>query len=267
MLARASTVAGVVDHTALLDDLRAETALLDAVLSSAIDWSSPTPAAGWTVHDQVSHLAAFDDASILAVLDPEVFVEQASDVGDPDVHTAAVAERYRGLPDDELLDWFRSARAELLGVLGDVDPRARVPWYTTEMSAATLVTSRIMETWAHGQDVYDAVGAEHLGGRALRHVADLGVRTMAHSFVVNGLEAPAEPVLVDLVGPLEERWTWGPSGAPATVRGTAVDFAGVVTRRRHVSATRLAAAGTVAERWLEIAQAYGGPPGSGRPAR
>lgn len=257
----------MVDYDALLDDLRAETAVLDAVLSSAIDWATATPAAGWTVHDQVSHLAAFDDASIQALLDPEVFAEDVSTAGDPDAHTAAVAERYRGLPDDELLAWFRSARAELLDVLRGVDARARVPWYTTEMSAATLATSRLMETWAHGQDVYDALGAEHPAGRALRHVADLGVRTMAHSFEIHGLGAPGEAVRVELAGPMEERWTWGPADAPSSVRGDAVDFALVVTRRRHVSATGLVATGAVAERWLVIAQAYGGPPGSGRPAR
>jgi len=49
----------------LLDDLRAETAVLDALLTPLAPdrWDKPTPAPGWVVRDQVSHLAHFDEVT------------------------------------------------------------------------------------------------------------------------------------------------------------------------------------------------------------
>ena len=57
---------------ALLDDLEAEHADLEALLEplDEASWELPTPAEGWAVRDQVSHLAFFDDAATMAIVDP-----------------------------------------------------------------------------------------------------------------------------------------------------------------------------------------------------
>ncbi|GAB4601048.1 hypothetical protein MOKP20_23450 [Mycobacterium avium subsp. hominissuis] len=48
------------------------------------------------------------------------------------------------------------------------------------------------------------------------------------------------------------------------VTGSAEDFCFLVTQRRPLSALDITAFGADAQRWLEIAQAFAGPPGPGR---
>ena len=176
-----------------------------------------------------------------------------------------IARRYRGMPADALLAWFRRARGGFVSAFRAIDPRARLPWYGPEMSAASSVTARLMETWAHGQDIADALGARREPTARLRHVAHLGVAAFGFSFRLNGREAPAAPVRVELAAPGGGTWAWGPGGAPDTVTGPALDFCLAVTQRRHVDDTALRITGPVAAEWMGIAQAFAGPPGPGRP--
>jgi uncharacterized protein (TIGR03084 family) len=135
------------------------------------------------------------------------------------------------------------------------------------MSAASSVTARLMETWAHGQDVADTLGVVRRPTLRLRHVAHLGVRTLGWSFRLRGLPVPDVPVRVELTGPDGAPWTWGPDDAADRVTGPAEDFCLLVVQRRHRSETALTASGPVADAWLDLAQAYAGAPGPGRPAR
>ena len=254
----------------LAADLAAETADLDAVLAPlpAAAWRTPTPAAGWSVADQVSHLTFFDEAATRSAADPERFRAEAAGLtalgGD---FPNQVAGRYRGLAAADLLAWFRRARAEYLATFGAIDPGTRLPWYGPDMSPASSVTARLMETWAHGLDITDALGMPSKPTARLRHIAHLGVRTMGFSFALRGLPAPDRPVRVDLTAPDGTAWTWGPPDAADRVTGPALDFCLVVTQRRHLADTSLRAAGPVAGQWLDIAQAFAGPPGPGRPPR
>ncbi|WP_239573008.1 maleylpyruvate isomerase family mycothiol-dependent enzyme [Geodermatophilus bullaregiensis] len=124
-----------------------------------------------------------------------------------------------------------------------------------------------METWAHGQDVVDAVGAARAPTGRLRHVAHLGVATLGWSHRVRGEEPPATPVRVELGAPDGGTWTWGPAGATDRVTGPALDFCLLVTQRRHRADLSLQATGPVADHWLDVAQAFAGPPGPGRRPR
>jgi uncharacterized protein (TIGR03084 family) len=132
------------------------------------------------------------------------------------------------------------------------------------MSAASSATARLMETWAHGQDVADTLGVQRLATGRLRHVAHLGVATLGFSFQLNGRPVPAEPVRVELSVPGGETWTWGPAGVPDSVTGPALDFCLAVTQRRHLDDTGLRVTGPVAAEWMSIAQAFAGAAGPGR---
>jgi uncharacterized protein (TIGR03084 family) len=253
---------------ALLDDLAAETAALDAVLAPLRpqDWARQTPAAGWNIADQVSHLAYFDETALLAAVDPARFRRHAQEVlaGLADLPDRIAAE-HRDRAGRDLLDWFRSARQALLDGLASVDPSRRLPWYGPDMSTASSVTARLMETWAHGQDVCDALGTARPVTNRLRHIAHLGVRTMAFSFALNGLAVPDDPVRVELSGPGSDRWAGGPPDAANRIRGTALDFCLAVTQRRNPADLALDVRGGAAQEWITIAQAFAGPPGPGRP--
>jgi uncharacterized protein (TIGR03084 family) len=255
-----------VDMHRLAGDLVAETADLRTLLTSLDEagWRCATPAPGWTVLDQVTHLAHFDEATLRAVTEPEAFRAELQRTGT--VNPDAIATGYRKRTGAEVLAWFDEARPRLIDVLVDVDPGLRMPWYGPPMSAASALTARIMETWAHGQDVADGLGVQRQPTDRLRHVAHLGVAARPFSFMVNARESPVSPVRVQLTAPGGELWTWGPEEAEDRVAGPALDFCLVVTRRRHRDDTALQICGEVADEWLTIAQAYAGSPGPGREA-
>ncbi|HXW88112.1 MAG TPA: TIGR03084 family metal-binding protein, partial [Streptosporangiaceae bacterium] len=175
------------------------------------------------------------------------------------------AARYRGTPGTELRDWLRAARRHLLTGFAAIEPSRRLPWYGPDMSAASSVTARLMETWAHGQDIADALGVTRQPTARLRHVAHIGVNTIGFSFALRSLPPPDQPIRVELTGPGGEEWTWGPPGADNVVRAPALDFCLVVTQRRHPADTALVAEGSLARQWISIAQAFAGAPGPGRP--
>ncbi|MGH3381531.1 MAG: TIGR03084 family metal-binding protein [Actinoallomurus sp.] len=252
----------------LIDDLRAETADLDRLLGpSALE--VPTPAEGWAVRDQIIHLAWFDEAATRAVTAPEAFraeIREALAQGqDPD---GLVTDR-SSMPGEKVLEWFREARDQMIDALAAADPAVRLPWYGPEMGLVSFTTARLMETWAHGQDVVDGLTAAGVGAvrepsDRLRHVAEIGVRARPWSFTVRGRPVPDAPVRVELTLPSEGVWTAGPLDAADVVRGSALDFCLVVTQRRHPADASLAVSGPVAREWIGIAQAFAGPPGAGR---
>lgn len=248
----------------LTADLGEETAALRALLADldTSAWELATPAEGWAVRDQISHLAYFDDAALRSATDPEGFARRA--LAEDGLSPDAIAARYRAMPPAELLAWFDSSRALLIETFAVLEPGVRVPWYGPAMSAASSVTARLMETWAHGQDVADALGITREPTDRLRHVAHIGVRALPFSFALHGREAPDVPVRVALTGPGDDTWAWGPADATNVVLGSALDFCLLVTQRRHRDDLDLEVVGPVAAEWMSIAQAFAGEPGKGR---
>jgi uncharacterized protein (TIGR03084 family) len=172
----------------------------------------------------------------------------------------------RSMHPTELLERWRRERAQLVAALEVLDPKHRVPWFGPDMSAASKVTARLMETWAHGQDVADALRVTREPTDRLKHVCHIGVRALPFAYSIRQKEVPTEPIRVEVTSPSGELWTWGPGDATNVVRGSALDFALLVTQRRHREDTDVVATGSVADEWLSIAQAFAGPPGKGRKA-
>ena len=256
------------DMAALASALTAETAVTRDLVSGLDEagWRTPTPAAGWDIADQIGHLAYFDQAAVCSAVRPGEFqaklvAAQAAGGIDPD----AIAVRFRDLSGAQMLAWFDSARAELLGTFAELDPRARLPWFGPAMSAASALTARLMETWAHSQDIADALGVSREPTERLRHVAHIGVGARAFSYAVRGKTQPPGPVRVELTAPDGALWTWGPAEAEDQVTGPALDFCLLVTQRRHQDDLALAIHGPAATEWMAIAQAFAGAPGPGRP--
>jgi uncharacterized protein (TIGR03084 family) len=250
-------------YTDVVADLEAEYADLDGIVDRVSDaeWDLPTPAPGWTVGDQVRHLAFSDARARVAVEDPAAFEASKGSVAGVVESSVAAA---RSMTRREVLTWWRDERQALLALLADAGPARRVPWYGPPMGMVAFATARLMETWAHGQDVADALGVARAPTARLRHVAHIGVRAMPWSFQVHGLPVPTDEVRVELRGPGGDEWDWGPNGAADRVGGAALDFCLVVTQRRHPGDVHLDVQGAVAAQWMAVAQAYAGPPGAGR---
>lgn len=243
----------------VIADLAAEHAALDAVLERVGDWEEETPAEGWTIVDCVAHLWHFDGRAMLAVADAERFSRELA------MEAQLVPASHREAHDlgSELRGAWRARSEEMVSAFRAADPTVRVPWYGPAMSFTSFVTARLMETWAHGQDVVDALGLEPIASDRLRHVAFIGVRARPFSYVNRGLAAPVDDVRVDLTAPSGETWSWGES-ITDTITGSALDFCLVVTQRRHRDDTDLVIEGQVADEWMAIAQAFAGPPTDGR---
>ena len=255
-----------VSMNALADDLAAESAELRGLVAGLDEagWRRDTPAEGWTIADQVSHLASFDDAAVQSAVEPDAFRAELERAGvvDPD----AIAARHRDLSGVELLAWFDRSRERLVETFRGLDPGLRVPWFGPAMGAASALTARIMETWAHGQDVADALRVVRVPSARLRHVAHIGVGARAFSYALHGRAVPDVPVRVELDAPDGSVWTWGPADAADRISGPALDFALLITQRRHRDDLALAVAGPAAREWVEIGQAFAGKAGTGRRA-
>ena len=252
-----------------LIDLDEEGDALHGVLSglSPAQWTRETPSKGWDVSVQVAHLTWTDQVAVWALRDSQRWGEIASAAeADPSGLFDATARAGSHLAPRALLERWDESRRTLALELRSCSS-ARVPWFGPSMSLASMVTARLMETWAHGVDIRDAVSASLHPTDRLRHVAHLGVRARDFSFRMHDLQPPTEPFRVELDLPSGQRWASGPTDAHQRVLGSVEGFCLLSTRRRHRDDVDVRAVGYDADRWLSIAQAYAGPPGSGRKAR
>ncbi|MGW1745635.1 TIGR03084 family metal-binding protein [Streptomyces sp. NPDC002092] len=258
------------DPTPVIDDLCAESEELDLLVAelSPEQWALATPAPGWTVAHQIAHLAWTDHSSVLAVTDQDAFAREVEKaLAAPGNFVDNGAEEGAGKPPEQLLADWRAGRKALADALRAAPTGARFPWYGPPMSVASMATARLMETWAHGGDVADALGVARTLTDRLRHIVRLGVRTRDFAFGVHGLTPPFEEFRVELTAPSGELWVYGPEEAADRVTGPALDFCLLVTQRAHRTDLALHAEGSDADRWLDIAQAFAGPPGDGRPPK
>jgi uncharacterized protein (TIGR03084 family) len=255
-----------VDAADVVADLVAESAELDALVAALPDaeWDRETPAAGWTIAHQIAHLAWTDQAALLAIREPQAFqahlqaaLESAGSL------TEQGAEEFLAEPPALLARW-REGRTDLADALLGLPAGSKVLWYGPPMSPTSMATARLMETWAHGLDIADTVGVKRTPTARLRHIAHLGHRTIGFSYLVHGRSIPDQPVRLELTAPDGALWTFGPEDTANRVSGSALDFCLLVTQRRHRSDLALHVEGPVADEWLDIAQAFAGPPGSGR---
>ena len=245
--------------SAVLDELAAEHEALDEVVAPLdhATWERSTPADGWTIVDCVAHLRHFDGRAALAATEPDRFVAELVEEGR--LVAATHRRAHEGGGAQLLADW-RADRRALLDAFAALPDDARVPWYGPAMGARSFITARLMETWAHGQDVRDALGLAPLRSDRLAHVAFIGWRARPFSYRNRGLAVPDGDVRIELTDP---DVVLG-SSTTDVVRGTTLDFALVATQRRHRDDTSLSIEGPLAREWMGIVQAFAGPPTDGR---
>ena len=230
------------------------------------DWDKMTPAEPWTIRDTISHLAFFDERETQAISDPAKFADEINDrlTGGIESYMALGLDRGRAMKPSQVLAWWRAARAAEVTAFEGVDPDTQLPWYGPPMKATSAVIARLMETWAHGHDVADALGVSRAPTERLFHIAELGVKTFSWSYLNRGLEVPTERVRVALRGPSGRERVWNDQMSNS-VTGPVDEFCLVVAQRRNFLDTSLIIEGEVARSWMEVAQIFAGPPGPGRP--
>ena len=250
----------------LAEDLEQEQINLHAILTSLDEaqWSRPTPAERWTIHDQITHLAHFDFLARLSVAEPERFAQVKSSIDDLSQYVDSIGPANLSRSGADAASWWTREASDFITAVIEADPQVRVPWFGPDMSLASKVTARIMEVWAHGQDIRDSLSIKPHPSPALPHVARLGCLAFANSYSVRGLPAPQAQVRVELETPNGGLWDMGPQEATERITGPIDDFCLIVTQRRHVDDTAIQTQGETAAEWMRIAQVFAGDPGSGR---
>jgi len=257
----------------ICNDLEKQYQEFDDLVSTldAESWRSKTPFYDWTIFDQVAHIAFFDHEALFAIQDSLLFKERSKAVMDvimSDKGLRKFTNRLLGIKDPKkLLDFWRDIRSRLILRLCRMSSKERLPWYGPDMSVLSFITARLMETWAHSQDVFDALRKKRIDGERLFHIAHMGVSTLAWSFIIKKLPPPKINPRVELIGPSGEFWEWGEPDSGEKVWGRADEFCLVVTQRRNLLDTGLKWQGKDTGKWLSIAQAFAGvsqePPAQG----
>lgn len=236
------------------------------------DWQRKTPFKGWSVNDVITHLHASDRVAVIALSDPEKLREIVSQWLTPE--EVLLNGIITGLPTLEsgpaLREQWHKCLNKLCALLNDLDPSLRIPWYGPDMSARMFTTARQMETWAHGQDIYDLLKVRRLYSDRIKNIVVIGVRTFGWSFALRGLEIPNDEPYLCLTAPSGAVWEWNEPNATNQIEGSAAEFCHVVTQGRNIADTSLKVVGDTASHWMSIAQCFAGnvavPPAPGERA-
>lgn len=249
----------------LLDEYRALAQLCASL--SAQDWHKRSDFYGWTPWDEVAHLCYFDQTALQSVTQPEAFSAGAKalakQLATGQEISAIARAHFADLDGPALLATWQGNYEALVAALAQQDPKARLNWYGPSMSAKSFATARLMETWAHGQDIWDVMRLARPASHRLRAIAHIGVSTFGWTFVNRQLPVPAVPPYVELQAPDGSLWTWGEPSETDWLRGSAQDFCLLVTQRRHRDDTQLQWQGEAAQSWTRMAQCFAGPPVDG----
>lgn len=246
-------------------DLLAEYRELDALCATLTpsQWLLRSEFFGWTPWDEIAHLCYFDETGLQSATDPDGFACDAALLNQRMARgeeISAVARAHFGaLTGPALLARWRLGYERMVEALAKLDPKARLAWYGPPMSARSFATARLMETWAHGQDVWDVVQRRRPPSLRLKHIAHLGVTTFRWTFINRKLEAPPNLPYVELTAPGAQVWTWNEASLENFVRGSSEDFCLLVTQRRHLDDTQLQFGGEGVQQWLSMAQCFAGP--------
>jgi uncharacterized protein (TIGR03084 family) len=257
----------------ILSDLVAEQQQLDQFLQTLRDrqWSTKTPAEGWTIQDTVSHLAYTESVAAEVLAEGAKRIE-AEEITDIDQWTEIGVSQGRGRRHQEIIEWWRFGRADVVDALSRMLPTDRVPWIHGDMSARSFATIRLMETWAHGLDIKAAMlgrmtpleeppeedeDEDPLADTLrLRHIAALGQISLPFAFEAAGEEYPDEGIRVEVMGPLYAAWRFGPEDTDQVIKGMAGDWCRLVVQRTTADETGLKAVGEDAQKALLIARVY-----------
>ncbi len=238
------------------EDLREEGIELKKVLDELgpDDWEKQTPFKNWTVNQVVQHLHGADRMAVLSLNDADVFKTAQSD---PSKVRDIMNPTLQG---SELLDTWWSYFNEMCDALGESDPKRRVPWFGPDMGVMMFTTARQMETWAHGQDIFDMFGRIRANSNRLQNIVVIGVKTYGWTFANRGMEPPGPAPYVKLTSPEGTIWEFNEPDETNMVEGDAVEFCHVVTQGRNIQDVNLTVVGEPAQKWMDIAQCFAGPP-------
>lgn len=247
-------------------DFKAEAEALYAFLLTlrAEDWSRPTGFKQWTANDIVMHLHDTDLMAAASLAGPEHFAAFRADlnamVASGLTRMEASRRRLGDLTGVVLRERWYDEMIRLCDALAALPPDARLKWAGPDMGVRMFATARQMETWAHGQALYDLLGVIREPVARLRNIAEIGVRTYGWTFANRGRDVPGPAPYVRLTGPAGSVYEWNVPALDNRVEGDLQAFCQVVTQVRNIADTALTVVGGPATEWMRLAQCFAGKP-------
>ena len=251
-------------------------ALADILIDSDDEtFSKVTLFKQWTIEDVIAHLHMWNVAAGLTLQSRDAFQKFFTGIAKdlmagkthPEAQRIWLDANQQGLCGKSLFEAWRSYYPELAEQYRNTDQTMRLAWAGPDMSAQAKIIARQMETWAHGQEVFDALGVERTDKDRIRNIAHLGVTTYSWSFRNRGEEPPSPKPYIRLTAPSGAIWEWNDPQTDNIVEGCAVEFSQIVTQTRNIADTSIKTIGATAERWMAIAQCFAGaaetPPAKG----
>ena len=238
------------------DALHARLAPLDEVA-----FDTPTAFKGWTLNSVLQHLHFWNQMAGYQLTDEAKLVATLKAMGKTgQTMRAFETAHFDGLGGQALLAEWQAGYQSVADRYADADPKQRLKWAGPDMSARSSITARLMETWAHGQEVYDELGVVRQNADRIRNIVILGVNTYGWTFRNRG-ETPPDPMpYLALTAPSGEAWSFGEPQSGERIEGPAEAFCQVVTQTRNVADVPLTVTGPAATRWMAMAQCFAGPP-------
>ena len=226
------------------------------------DWTRQTQFLSWTLESVLLHLHFWNSALDTALLQPEEFAKLIAQVGEalPNGGLRALEDSAIKPRGEELFEEWRSGFRQMQSRWSALDPKQRVAWAGPSMSVRSAITARQMETWAHGQEIFDLLGQQRQEADRLKNIVMLCVNTYDWSFKVRGREAPGPMPQLKLQSPSGLLWEFGQSDGINSISGSAVGFAQVNAQTRNAADTDLVVSGPIATDWMANAQCFAGPP-------
>jgi len=245
------------------EDFRQETRALHGLVTSipVIAYTEPTQFKGWTIVDVIRHLHFWNRMAHFQLSDPEALAGHLKQMATRGIPMRAYETEQLGHLSAEGLvaEWagFAESAADLFA---EADPKARLKWAGPDMSARSSITARLMETWAHGQEIYDHAGKVRENDNRMRNIVTLGVNTYEWTYITRGEKSPGRMPHLVLTAPSGEIWTHGEPNDSERIEGLAEEFCQVVTQTRNIADTTLKVTGPVAADWMSKAQCFAGAP-------
>ena len=255
------------------EDFKAECSALYDLVAELLDaeFDQKTAFKGWTLTNVFRHLHVWNQAANLTLTDGQGFLDYLKVVqenGKAGGTLIGFEERWLdGLSGTSLRETWREYYDEVAANYATVDPSKRLKWGGPDMSARSCISARLMETWAHGQEIYDQLGVVRKNQDRIRNIVILGINTYGWTYAVREETAPEPKPYANLTAPSGEEWTFNDPSADDLIEGAAEDFCQVVTQVRNIADTSLRVIGPNATDWMSKAQCFAGaaqpPPAPG----
>jgi uncharacterized protein (TIGR03084 family) len=247
-------------------DFRDESDALFALLDTLgqADWTRATQFKHWTPNDVIAHLEMGNyaaDRSLQGGEEFAAFVRLLAEMGrNAGRHLDATHAWLGGSKNHDLLLRWRDFYRGMADRFVVAEPKRRVKWFGPDMSVLSSISARLMETWAHGQALYDLFGRTRVDTDRIKNIAIIGINTFGWTFANRKIEPPGVRPNVRLTAPSGALWEWPQPATTDLIEGTATEFCQVVTQTRNIADTALQVAGSTATAWMAIAQCFAGPP-------